>query len=192
MNDIERRLAALERTSQLDNSSITNGSLTVFDADRNQRVILGKLPNGDYGLLFIDSAGNAQELLPKISRFAAGTLSTTSLTYTTIAGQPATITADIGAHGDAEITVGALVAVTNVNDTAFVGLSVDGAPASTCLELSSTASIIAATTTLSFLASEVVGSLLSPGPHTFGLQFRGSTAGHTFNFAGVGLAVQPI
>jgi hypothetical protein len=126
------------------------------------------------------------------SDFTNTPLTTSSDTFTTISGQPDTISAAIGASGDARITVGGLLETSAVDDTAYIGLSIDGAAALPCLELGATASIINGTVTLTFLASEIMGEPLGPGTHTFELQFRSSTAGHDVFFAAVSIVVKPI
>jgi hypothetical protein len=89
---------------QADNSY----GVTIFDPSGNKRVVLGQLPNGDHGIELIDASGHAQELLPALDQYVGATLNTTSGTPVTLSGSP-TVTVNIGANGDCEITAGAFV-----------------------------------------------------------------------------------
>jgi hypothetical protein len=60
--DLEKRLSALERGTSLPNASIDKGALTVRDASRNVRVMLGLLADGSYGLAVNDASGNPLSL----------------------------------------------------------------------------------------------------------------------------------
>ena len=59
IDDLTRRLRALETAPSLQNSSIDGGALKVFDAAKRARVTLGLLPdNVNYGIEVDDAAGN--------------------------------------------------------------------------------------------------------------------------------------
>jgi hypothetical protein len=54
---MRKRIETLERTSRLTNASMTDGTLTVYDAAGVLRVQLGKLPNGLYGIRTYNASG---------------------------------------------------------------------------------------------------------------------------------------
>lgn len=168
--------------------------LWLYDTDGNVKVKIGDLgggiTEGPYGLQVYNAAGRPLEVSPPLGSFFAGSISTTLTTYSAGAGSPS-VTAPIGASGDALITVSSLISLTNVNDTGQVGISLDGGAAINVLATSSTASIVANSCSVMFRASELF-TLTPNADHTFQLQQKGSTAGHTFTFQGNALVVWPI
>jgi hypothetical protein len=168
--------------------------LWLYDTDGNVKVKIGDLgggiTEGPYGLQVYNATGRPLEVSPPLGSFFAGSISTTLTTYSAGAGSPS-VTAPIGASGDALITVSSLISLTNVNDTGQVGISLDGGAAINVLATSSTASIVANSCSVMFRASELF-TLTPNADHTFQLQQKGSTAGHTFTFQGNALVVWPI
>jgi hypothetical protein len=55
--DLNRRLAALERSPQLKSSSIKGGALTIYDASGNAIVQMGEIDTDQHGLLVTNAAG---------------------------------------------------------------------------------------------------------------------------------------
>ena len=132
INDLANRVAALERSSQLDNSSISNGSLKILDASNNPRVELGLLPNGDYGLLLHNIDGGVdQEVLPGQGGGIGTSESTTSTSYVDLATVGPTSSIRVGAQGFVRVGLTSYIGITGVSSaggTAFgaVGLFIDG------------------------------------------------------------------
>lgn len=166
----------------------------VRDAQGNLRLQEGLLPNGDYGLAFYDANndGGFKELFPSTVSYFAGLITTTSLTYAAGTGSP-TVEPTLGAHGDGLIIVSANIGINSANDTGSVGISIDGAPpGGDTIWASASASLIATSACLVLTVAELNGGTpLTPGPHSFTMQQRGSTAGHTFNFSRNALVVWP-
>lgn len=188
LNDMHKRLASLERSSQLDNSSITNGSLTVFDADRVARVVVGKFSDDDFGIQLSDPNGNVQELLPTVSEFHGGPFIAASAGYVAPAGTPI-VEAWIGASGNAVITVSSQIETTVSGDSGFVGVSVDGTTALDIAQLGLGSGVITGSAAAVLRASDFFGPL-SPGSHTFQLQYR-CTSTHNVGFSFNFLEVRP-
>src|SRR5579875_2203009 len=108
-------------------------------------VLLGQLLDGTYGIALynafgvpitevgpdglqvVNTDGSSQEILPTISAFAAAQISTTSTSWVSLAGSPS-LTATLGASGNAVVTVGAQIAngSTSAAGGGAIGLSVDG------------------------------------------------------------------
>src|SRR5579875_2817359 len=83
--------------------------VTIQSSSGAVRAQLGLLANGDYGLQVVNTDGSSQEILPTISAFAAAQISTTSTSWVSLAGSPS-LTATLGASGNAVVTVGAQIA----------------------------------------------------------------------------------
>jgi|SRR5579875_416351 len=101
--------------------------VTIQSSSGAVRAQLGLLANGDYGLQVVNTDGSSQEILPTISAFAAAQISTTSTSWVSLAGSPS-LTATLGASGNAVVTVGAQIAngSTSAAGGGAIGLSVDG------------------------------------------------------------------
>jgi len=169
----------------------------VRDKNGIQRVRVGYLPNGDYGVWLADSIGNQEELLPVSSNYydgeiSPGTAGVITTSYTLFANAP-TVTAVIGASGDAIITASSFVTNTNggFGDAALV---VDGgAPALMIASGSASAAIACATTSVRRLVTWTSGpGLLTPGSHTFTLYYKTDNASHNIGFTGNYLSVEPL
>ena len=118
--------ALLARIINLENllgiNSAGQALFTVRDVNGLQRIRIGFLPNGDYGVLFNDTLGNQQELLPTVSSFYAGNLTTSSGSFVTIANSPS-VKAYLGASGDAIVSASCNF---NVSTSGIVQLLIDG------------------------------------------------------------------
>src|SRR5438270_14100438 len=62
LDEIDRRLRALETAPSLNNSSIKDGALKILDAASARRAQLGKQPDGSYGIGVFDADGNTIRL----------------------------------------------------------------------------------------------------------------------------------
>jgi hypothetical protein len=160
------------------------------DPQGNLRVKLGLLQNGDYGILLTDLDGNMQELLPGVDAYHNGTLSTTSTTPVALTGSP-TVTCDIAASGDCEVTVGAFIGILGSSE-GLVYLVVDGGTPTQILAVSNsnTAGIAINSQSIRKWISWQ-GSGLTPGAHTFSLAYE-SQSGSSANFSAIFLKVQPV
>lgn len=196
---MEQRIANLENLLGVNvgaNATAPQG-FSVRDTQGRQRVRVGGLPNGDYGILLTDVNGNSEELLPVLSNYydgfiSPGTAGVTTTAYTLFANAP-TVTAVIGASGDAIITASSFV--TNPNGgTGDAALVVDGGtPAVMIASGSASAAIACATTSVRRLLGWNTGpGLLAPGPHTFTLWYKTDNASHNIGFTGNYLSVEPL
>ena len=59
MRDMERRVRDLERAPTLRNTSMTSGTTTIVDDNDIERLTMGILGSGDYGIQISDEDGNA-------------------------------------------------------------------------------------------------------------------------------------
>lgn len=193
---LEQRIHALEQKLGAAGAN-PQAFFSVFDANGVQRVRVGYLPNGDYGVSLADTIGNQEELLPVSSSYydgfiSPGTAGVTTTSYTLFANAP-TVTSVIGASGDAIITASAFV--TNPNGgTGDAALVVDGgAPALMIASGSASAAIACATTSVRRLVTWTSGpGLLTPGEHTFVLYYKTDNASHNIGFTGNYLSVEPL
>jgi hypothetical protein len=188
----------LSRIVNIENKLGIQGSnplafFAVTDTTGLQRVRVGFLPNGDYGVLVADTLGNTEEYLPTSSAFNNSVISVSSLTYASPAGSPS-VTAIIGKSGNARIEVGSSI-FTSGGASGYVGLTVDGAVAFTSPVLVQAAAAIAASNygarlLETWTVAQGGPGLLTPGEHTFTLAYAAGSGGATFeaNF----LAVQPL
>jgi hypothetical protein len=185
LHDLERRLVAIERSPQLTSASIKEGALDVLDAAGMLRVRIGK-DGSDYGVKVYDAAGANPVSLATLafaqSAARVGTeQDTTSTAYTDLATAGPSVTVTVGASGRAIVLAGAYAFSSVSNQSAYVGLKIDAAAAFDF-------ALLGNNTGGSMGASVAGGDILddlSPGPHTFKLQYRQSLAGA--NVAGFGL-----
>lgn len=179
MQQMQQRMSAIEQSFQ-----------GVKDANGRTRMKSGLLPNGDFGILLIDAQGNQQELLPAVSDYHDGTLSTASATPVSLVGSPS-VTVVIGASGDCKITCGSFIGVGS-NASGIVYLQIDGGASTSILELSDAdpSGAAAANVQSTRKYSQWTGGTLTPGSHTFGLLYSSSSG--TSNFSSNWLEVQPI
>jgi hypothetical protein len=180
LQGIQSQLTALAQQS----------SYVVVDQNLKLRVVVGLLPSGDFGILLQDPAGNTQELLPALSSYVNGTLSTTSSTAASIAGSPS-ITANIGASGDCELTVAAYINVpAGALGTVFIVADGGAAWSLTALDnFNGSAALSASVCGMVKWKQRTAGSL-TPGSHAFTLKYA-TTAG-TANFSQNYFKVQPV
>ena len=189
--DLERRLIALERTPQLTQTSIKDGTLTVLDAAGVVRVKIGK-DGTDYGVKVYDAAGaNPVQLAtlafgPNYDQVDPEE-STTSTSFTDLATVGPTVTVTIGPLGKAIVLAGAYMTSTVTNQTVVTALSIDGGAPIDMADLGNNSSgSIAASCAGAWLATG-----LSPGSHQFRLKYLQSLGGATGRFAGRWLIVLP-
>lgn len=108
--------------------------------------------------------------------------------YSAPAGSPS-VTATIGTNGNAAVTISATIETTVGGDSGFVGLSIDGAPAVDVATLGVSSGTITGSATAVINTADFVGPL-TPGAHTFALQYRGSAANNV-GFTDSFLEVRP-
>lgn len=181
----------LQRILNIENllgiNGASNALFRVADANGVQRVRIGLLPNGDYGILFNDVLGNTQELLPTVTSFAFSNLSTSSTTPATVAGSPS-VTFELGASGNAIVSVGSNISSSSAGVGGLVYIVLDGVTyAQFILENlnQDNASCFA-----QLELSQVFG-VQKPGKHTITLQYSVHAAGTALFFANV-LTVEPV
>ena len=167
INDLQVRLGNLERAPQY----------VVADQTGLQRVVLGLLPSKDFGLAVSDVNGYTTEILPVYASYTAAALSASSLTYVNVSGSPQ-VSAIIGAGGDCRITCGAYInCPTNTSGTAQ--LLVDGTPVGDIMTLGSSSPVAAnVQSTRTYVGW--AGATLSPGLHSFSLQYKTSLSAVIF------------
>jgi hypothetical protein len=164
-------------------------SLKFFDPSGNPRTQIGELNNGDYGLAVFSTAndGTYQEIRPVVDAYASVVGSTSSTSYTTISGSP-TLTVDLGASGDAVVTVSAFITLGSVAAEGEVALVINNNAPLTILAFAGAAGGAASCSSTRRLASW--DALGSPGSNSFSLQYL-TTAG-TANFQAVSILVEPL
>lgn len=88
--DIERRIKELEVVPQTHHTTLTDGTLTIIDDAGRSRVMLGLLPDGNYGLETHDAAGR---VMLKVSEVGASRPTFNLPTYADISTWPTTTSA---------------------------------------------------------------------------------------------------
>jgi hypothetical protein len=168
--------ATLARIQNVENLLGINGAANalfrVLDANGMQRVRIGLLPNGDYGILFADTTGVVQELLPTYAASVAGLV--TCVTNGGLFTTGPSVTAVIGASGKALVRISGFATNSNGANNGTVQLALGGANYGTTNGPYLTA---AGTFTAGNQMSEEVLTGLTPGEITF--QLWGSPAGTT-------------
>lgn len=166
---------------------------TFFDVAGNPRVRIGTLASGDQGLAVYDLNGaNPQEILPVSVNAVGTTLTTQSTTFVDLGGPQ--VTAVIGASGDAIITASSFITSTATNQSAAVGISVDGAaPTATILQLTNNSggSLGVSCAMDRTLSQSSIGTL-TPGSHTFKLWFKQTLAATNASFALSVITARPV
>lgn len=178
-------------------------SATFWDkaSPQNKRLVLGQMPKsgvgssraGDYGLLLANSDGTFQEYLPAVSNFTTAVVSTASTSYVSLAGSPQ-VSATLGASGDAFVEVGMFVQTTAANTSGLARLNIDSGTtfSSQIVQVSDSASDIGITTFFKAQLSQLLGTTLTPGSHSFALQYRSSLGTATQSFEAISITVTPI
>lgn len=153
---------------------------SVYDTTGNLRTELGKLSNGDYGLLVADpSTGARTEILPVYEAGVTGSTTSTSMTAFTAGGGP-TVTATVGASGKVQITASAHITPPSITGgrTAWgtVGIGIDTAqPTGALAPILRFAQYSGTTNAISLGAScsaSIVVTGLSPGKHKFEMMYK--------------------
>lgn len=185
IQQMQNQIRALQ---QQQNSSVADNNLKVriqqgllpdgsygtryLDAAGNERARIGQQSNGDYGLGVTDPSGNFAEMLPLQTRGVTTLETTTSTSWTDLATVGPSVTANIGATGNALIIVTAGIHINTTGVTGSLGVSIDGAsPVSPVAGFGLNAATGAATVTGSFVKTG-----LSAGSHTFKIQYENSGA----------------
>jgi hypothetical protein len=175
------------------------GSFQFSDQNFAIRVVIGLLPDGDFGLLVSDALGNATEILPVYQNSVATNEGTSSTTYADLTTPGPLLTAMIGASGNALLTVNATIGipgsvVNNTQSGGFVGVSIDGgapaAPLDQVLYFANTSTGTALGQKAN-QSAQVVVTGLSVGQHTFEMKYEMDGPG-TVNFGNRFLQVRPL
>ena len=197
-NDLQQQIHALQLALGMRGVTPTS-YFNVTDNTGIQRVQVGVLNNGDYGILLRDPLGNAEELLCSVDAFYEGSLSTSSETPVSITNSPS-VTCWVGASGNVRISASSQVDISGANSTATAVLTVDGNTIPvTVLEVpfaifyvgTSASNLTLGTSGVASYYAITGGLTLSPGEHTFGLQYAsltGTTASFSLNY----LLVEPL
>jgi hypothetical protein len=219
--EIERRLAAIERSPQLGNSSIAAGGLTiknggvvavdggsldVKDASGIVRVRVGK-DGSDYDVKVFDAAGtNAVALSTLAYGIDAQTVATQettdSLSYTDLSTVGPTVTVTIGPSGRALVWT-SVVSQASANNASgaragYASFALSGATTQAASDTNA-ASLLAATGDPDGGAVTVGATIgvvrvltgLTPGSTTFTMKYKSSATGFFPNFSYRTIAVQP-
>jgi hypothetical protein len=191
LQDVSRRIHALETTNQLGSSSIQDGALIVLDNDGVTRVMVGELPDGTWGVGVLDPSGSGD--ITNIEAMSWGVQATeidlsegtSSTGYTDLATPGPTVTATVGESGRVKLTASAFLSAP-ANTSASVGLYQDG---SLVLDVLALGNSTPATIAVNASSVRVVDGL-SPGAHVWELKYR--TSSGTSTFAARTLIVEPL
>ena len=179
-------------TGLIPGSNPAQYGMQVLDVEGNIRVQVGDLVSGDIGMSVSDpSTNHTTEVLPYYSDFVGPTVTTTSSTFVD-PSTPVSVTATLGASGMAIVTLSSYCATSDSNDSACVGVQVDGGTTEQLIVVGAGSSSLAVnvSTIVTFGGGDF--GTFTPGEHTFNVQIRGTTSGHTFTFENIYLGVQPI
>ena len=160
-------------------------ALHVYDTQGNERVVVGELPNADYGLQVTDTLGNSEEILPAVEQFVAADINVTSTSYVSDGGP--SVTAVVGASGKVKVEASSFVSSNAASNGAWVGLFIDGTLNLDLTEVDSAGGQI----TTSFAFNGIVTGL-SSGSHTFELRYKQSVGGSSADFSRRSLTVTPL
>lgn len=168
-------------------------NITTSDNTGATRVVMGQLNDTDYGISITDTASNTIQLWPTSSYtglLASG--STTSDTPVDLATSPV-VMCEIGSHGDAIISVNSYIG-TPISVSGFVYLMIDGVnPLGAGNEwLVAGGGAALALTVQATSRLKQVSSALTPGEHTFKLQYASSVSGQSVTFSFATITVQPL
>jgi hypothetical protein len=170
----------------------TQQNQAIVDNNNRTRILIGLLPDGDYGISLIDTLGNVQELLPSVTAYFDGTLSTTSATPVSLTGSPS-VTVELGSSGDALITVGSFIGTNATNLSGFINLYANGTLiGAEVVGAGASASTVAGNFMSKRKLSQWTGALAANTSYTFTLQYFSSTSGQQVNFSSNYLEVTPI
>jgi hypothetical protein len=104
--------------------------ITAYDSAGNKRATFGGLPDGNHGIAIYDQAndGGYIELNAPVQAQSGSVLSTTSTSFTTLAGSP-TLSVTVGHSGQCLVTISALIGcvLSTSAEQAIMQLYVDGA-----------------------------------------------------------------
>jgi hypothetical protein len=189
--DLERRIKILESAPKLQDSSVTDGTLTVKDASNVIKTQFGLLSDGTYGLAVRTPApGDAlvnvnNTLFPVIGSYAP-TQNVTATSWTLLPSGPS-VSATIGASGRALVTATCDLGLLNSNSTARLGFRINATNyRSGFVSVSDPAALILIA---SSIGRPVLVTGLSAGVTTFSVIAEMSSG--TGQFSNTTLVVQP-
>lgn len=159
----------------------------VDPASGSERMRIGLLQSGEYGISYTDPAGTTGYLLPQYGAYASGPFSITSVPPVTVAGTPSE-NVWIGSSGDAIITISSFMIP--LGDQGQIYVVVDSTVSSHAVVISGAASV---STASRFLLSETsIGTLTPNTEHNFTLAFASTPTSANTTFSEVSLVVQPV
>jgi hypothetical protein len=157
-----------------------------FDTSGNVRTVFGQLPNGDYGLMVIDSSGNGREVLPVYEITGAGPYNVATMTATSLVSG----TAPIGKSGNAYVTLtGTLVALSSSGLNATLTLYVDGTATTLALPVGNNGPNGVAGMSVS---GRTLITGLSNATHNFAAYITLATTPETVQITNVAIQVEPV
>lgn len=177
-------------TSGHEVTRIDSTGLHVYNSSGTEEVAAGLLNSSpvQYGLAVLPYGGSLLQAVVGFLTVQPPELDNVTSTPWTAFGSPNTVTAEIGPSGQASVTVNVGIATNTANEQGLVGVSTDGGTAVTYASLSSAAGAVS-----SVVAGQIVVTGLSPGTHTFQLQYQTANDGTSkCSFYGPALIVQPL
>ena len=199
LQDLLRRVEILEARSR----GLQNGSIVVFDANNNTRLVLGALADGTYGLEVLDNSGNVEVKLGQLNAsppiyglgvlpsggtqlqqvggfgnvLPAQALNQTNTSYLAF-GAPNGVTTTIGPSGRALIMLTANIITSG---TGMVGVQVDSGLFGSLLVVNNANLLVGDFTVMSGMTA---------GSHTFTMGYN--TNGVSSSFTSPQMIVQPL
>ena len=187
--DLERRIKILESAPTLQNSSVTNGTLTVKDASNIVKTQFGFLSDGTYGLAVRNPSGNLvnvnNTLFPVVGNYSP-TQNVTTTSFQPLPSGPS-VSATIGESGRALVTASSDVGLLNSNTTAYLAFRVAGTDRGSGFVSVSDPYVLVLIA--SSVGRPVLVTGLSPGTTTFTCTAR--VTGGTGQFSNTTIIVQP-
>lgn len=167
--------------------------LSVYDPSGNREVQLGEISTSPvlYGLAVLDPTHAVMQRVGGISvAVANGTQFTTSTSYVTFSDDPS-VPVTIGPSGQAEISYGSHIGTGGDNDEGRAALTVDGVMAGVneYIDVSCGGAGVGVASSVS-KTSLLTG--LTPGSHTFSLQYFSLTGVHGISVRQRFVAVNPL
>jgi hypothetical protein len=184
LNNLQAQITALQ-TQQL---------FIATDKNYNPRVRLGLLPDGDYGLAIYSAAndGTYVEINVPVVASYAGTLTTSSTSYTTLTNSP-TLSVTVGASGKAFVSLSGTIGTSStVSGTPAQGkaqMYVDGVASGLVIAASITVNT-SAFGVQSTNSNAILVTGLSQGTHTLSIEYE-SPFGQSQSFTGMTLTAIP-
>ena len=168
-------------------------NVTTYDDGGNPRATFGQLPDGNHGVAIYSELndGTYVELNAPLVSPTSGTLTTTSTSFTTLAGSPILDIA-VGASGKCDVTISAVIGISVTSGAptaqAFMELYADGV--ATGLEVAASMTIAASAGIQITGSNDRLITGLSQGAHTLSLEYQ-SVNGQSVSFEEVIIKAVP-